>query len=390
MQYKRLLDLNTDLPKGQSTFLWGPRKTGKTTYLKKRFPDSVYIDFLNTEKFLKYNKEPHLLREEILSFSNDQLQSPIILDEIQKIPTLLDEIHWLIENTEAYFILCGSSAKKLRQAGVNLLGGRAWKTTFFPLTYPEITDFNLQKLFNHGALPSHYQSEHIEKALQAYVDLYLVEEIKNEGLVRDLASFARFLDSVGFCNAEKVNFNNIAQDCGVNAKLVKDYFQILIDTFLGFYLEPFTKTKKRNVISATNKFYLFDIGVANYLAKQSFKALQGPAAGKCLEQLIFLELTAYKSYHNLRFNINYWQTKTGLEVDFVLDDGRVAVEVKLSNQVRLKDLKGLKSFSEDFPCETLIVVSQDPKPRTIKFEDKTILVLPVEEFLNRLWAKELI
>lgn len=388
MYLNRILDLN--LPKGQSSFLLGPRKTGKTTYLKKLFPGSVYIDFLKTDVFLKYNKSPSLLREEILAYSKEKLQYPIILDEIQRIPSLLNEIHWLIENTSAHFILCGSSARKLRKEGVNLLGGRAWKNTFFPLTFPEIIHFDLLKVFNNGTLPSHYLSTQHLKEFQAYVDLYLVDEIKNEALVRDLASFSRFLDSVGFCNAEKVNFNNIAQDCGVSSKLAKEYYQILIDTFLGYYLEPFVKNKKRNIITATSKFYFFDVGLANYLSNQEIKTLQGPAAGKSIEHYVFLEIMAYKEIRNLRFNINYWQTKAGLEVDFVLNDGKVAIEVKISNNVKSKDLKGLKAFAEDFDCEKLIVVSNDSAPRLIDIGGKNIHVLPINDFLEKLWAGDII
>jgi len=379
-----------ELPVGQSAFLWGARKTGKSTYLASRFPDSVYIDLLKTNLFLRYTKEPHLLREEILNFKAETLQHPIIIDEIQKVPILLDEVHWLIENTDAYFILCGSSARKLKRQGVNLLGGRAWKYTFFPLTSIELVDFDLLKIFNNGSLPAHYCSTNIHKTLRAYVEDYLTEEIKQESLVRDLAAFSRFLDSVSFSNGEKIKYANIAQDCSVSAKTVKEYFQILVDTLLGYYVEPFVKQKKRDIISSLPKFYLFDVGVANYIAKQHVESLNGVIAGKNLEHYIFLELLAYRDLNDLNFDINYWHTKTGLEVDFVLDNGKIAIEVKISKNVRKADIRGMLLFMEDYNPVQALVVSNDPTARKMLIDDKTILIFPIKEFLTMLWRGEII
>lgn len=382
--YKRYLKM--DLPTGQSAFLWGARKTGKSTYLHEHFPASTYYDLLKSDLFLRFAREPHLFREEIISLSDEEIYNrPIIIDEVQRIPMLLNEIHWLIENRKAYFILCGSSARKLRQIGVNMLGGRAWRFQFFPLAFPEITDFDLLKTLRFGTIPAHYISSQPEKSLQAYVEDYLTQEIKAEGLVRDLPDFARFLDAIGFSHGEMINHTNIARDVGVSAYTVKEYFQILVDTLLGYYVFPFKKHVKRDIISSVPKFYLFDIGVANFLGKKAIVSLKGPEAGRALEHFIFLELVAYRAYAEKRFDINYWRTKTGLEVDFIVDG--LPIEVKISETVRDTELKGLRAFCEEHQPKQAYVVSLDPRPRRISNQ---ILILPCEEFLRRLWAGEII
>ena len=211
------------LPKGQSAFLWGARKTGKSFYLKHHFPRSIYYDLLETDLYFRLLKDPHLFREEILALDKKALSQPIIVDEIQKIPILLNEVHWLIENSSAYFILCGSSARKLKSEGVNLLGGRAWRYEFFPLAYPEIKDFDLLHALNFGLIPSHYHARNWSKTVKSYVNDYLKEEIKAEGLVRNLTAFAQFLDIAAFSNGETLNYANIARDCAVDAKTIKEY-----------------------------------------------------------------------------------------------------------------------------------------------------------------------
>jgi len=365
-------------------------KTGKSTYLKAAFPESVYYDLLLSERQMRWSKEPHLLREEVLALPPEALCHPIIIDEVQKVPALLDEVHWLIENTDAYFILCGSSARKLRQAGVNLLGGRAWRYLFYPLVYAEYPEVDLLTTLNCGLIPSHYFSTQPVKSLEAYVNEYLIEEIQAESVVRDLPSFARFLDAAAWSNGELLNYANIAQDCHVNAKTVKAYYQILYDTLLGYYLPPFAKRHKRDVISSTNKFYLFDVGVANHLSRHSIKNLRGEFAGCAFEHYILMELMAFRGWQDRPFQLCYWRTKTGLEVDFVLGQAEVAVEVKISRQVRKSDLRGLLAFVEEYPSTQAYVVSQDPAPRRIQLDNKqSILILPWREFLTRLWAGEI-
>lgn len=389
MHYNRVLNLS--LSEGQSVFLWGARQTGKSTFLKRHFPESVYYDLLKTDSALRYAKAPHLFREEILALEPSKLKYPIIIDEIQKIPALLDEIHWLIENTQAYFILCGSSARKLRHISTNMLGGRAWRFSMYPLVYPEIPDFNLLKALQNGLIPEYYQQDNPTRSLKAYVEDYLTQEIQAEGLVRNLALFARFLDAFAFSHGELVNYANIARDCGVDQKTVKAYYQILVDTLIGYYIPPFYKKSKRNHITSTPKFYLFDVGVAQFLQKNMIQTLSGIEAGRAFEHFILTELIAYSSYSEKHFDTTYWRTKTGLEVDFILKGGEIAVECKISKQVHAQELKGLIAFNEEFSPKRSIVVSQDPVARLLTLENKqAIEILPWKDFLSRLWAGEIV
>jgi len=384
-QYRRIMKL--DLPKGQSAFLWGARSTGKSTFLKQKFPKSIYYDLLNTDVLNKLRIRPAILREELSLQSNERLQYPIIVDEVQKVPQLLDEIHWLIENKGLSFILCGSSARKLKRGAANLLGGRAWKFTFYPLTYVEVDDFDLLRVLNQGLIPSIYQSNHPKRAFTAYVDLYLKEEIQAEGLVRNLPGFARFLDLVGFSNTELLNYNKIATDCGVDAKTVKGYYNILLDTLIGYYVYPFSKNEKRQVISSTPKFYLFDVGVGSYLSKQPVLELRGRAAGNAFEHYIFMELTAYIGLKELGYKIHYWRTKTGHEVDFITEEGRVAIEVKISDNPRKTDCSGLLTYCGDHKPRLAIVVCLVDEAR--KTSDG-LLILPWKKFLHELWGGNII
>ncbi len=384
--------LQMTLPEKQSAFLWGARQTGKSSYLKKHFKESIYYDLLDTHETIRLTKAPHLLREEILSLPKAQLKKPIIIDEVQKVPDLLNEVHWLIENADAQFILCGSSARKLKTQSTNLLGGRAWKYHFYPLLYPEIPEFDLLKALQNGLIPNHYLAEkkHINNHFESYVDIYLTDEIRNEGLVRNLAGFARFLDVAGLCNGEMINANNIARDCGIDRVTVQSYYQILIDTLLGYNVYPYAKKIKRDIITATPKFYLFDVGVANYIAKQEVSALKGIAAGKSFEHYIFMELMAYINFNRKRSEIRYWRTKTGLEVDFILGEAATAIEVKISEQVHQQDLKGLIAFCEENPKTQAIVVSQDKRPRLLQVTDNiAINILPWQDFLKKLWDDEI-
>lgn len=389
MQYKRLLKMK--LPKKQSAFLWGARKTGKSTYLHENFSDSAYFDLLRSDLYINYSKEPYLFREEVLTLPKEKLSKHIIIDEVQKIPLLLDEVHYLIENKNLQFILCGSSARKLRRGGANLLGGRAWGYHFYPLIYKEVQDFDLLKVFNHGLIPSHYLSSNPRKSIKSYVNEYLKEEIQAEGLVRNLPSFARFLDSLSYSIGELTNFSNIARDCGIDSKTVKEYYQILVDTMLGIFIYPYSKKSTRQTILSSPKFYLFDIGVANYLKGINLSSLKGEEAGKSLENFILMELLAYRGISDKDFNLEFWRTNKGLEVDFILGKGKCAIEVKLSNQVSKVDIKGLIAFKEENPNCTCYVVSQDPRPRKMSIENiGDISILPYKEFLDRLWNNEII
>lgn len=381
----RLLQL--PLPKGQSAFLWGPRKTGKTTYLAQRFPASRRYDLLESDTFLRLSKEPHRLREELLANPPSSTEQPIIIDEAQKIPLLFDEIHGLIEKQRWSFLLCGSSARKLKRTHANMLGGRAWRFALFPLTSQELGDrLDLLPVLNRGLIPSHYLSHAPERDLKAYLQDYLREEIQQEGLVRNLPAFARFLDAIAFEMGELVNYTNIARECGVDAKTVAEYHHIVVDTLVGYFLAPFGKHKKRQIITATPKFYLFDVGVAGALIKRRLAVNQGVDFGRAFEHFLLMELLAYRSYRERDFELRFWRTKEGHEVDFVIDDGRVAIEVKSTRHVDSHDLKGLKIFHEEHTTKTQILVCQEKVPRQL---DSGILILPWQVFLKKLWEGEI-
>lgn len=385
MNFKRLLKM--DLPKGQSAFLWGARKTGKSTYLAQHFPHSVQYDLLKTDEQVRLLAAPWLLREELLALSPEKLKHPVIIDEIQKVPALLNEVHWLIENKKAGFILCGSSARKLKRGAANLLGGRAWRFHFYPLVYPEVPDLDLLRVFKHGLLPANYLSSRPERMLRAYVSDYLTEEIQAEGLVRNLPGFARFMELVGYTNGQMLNFANIARDVGVDAKTIKEYYQILVDTLIAYYVEPFNKKVKRDLIQSVPKFYLFDVGVASYLRHTQITLLKGVEAGASFEHFILTELKAYLGLNELDVPLNYWRSKSGLEVDFVLGGGKIAIETKISTNVDLSDLKGLAAFCEDYQPDHALVVCLAPRKRIITKIGKTsVEILPWKDFMESLWS----
>jgi len=382
---KRRLEIN--LPKGQSAFLWGPRKTGKTTYLKERFPDSLYYDFLKTDLFLELSKSPFLFRERLLAKEEKLLDKPVILDEAQKIPQILDEVHWLIENKGLSFILCGSSARKLKRGQANLLGGRAWRYQLFPLVSAELKNIDLLRALNQGMVPVHYlQNQNYRKSLTAYVQDYLKEEVFNEGLVRNIPAFSRFFDAVGYSHGELTNYSNIARDCGVDSKTVREYYQILVDTLLAIRLEPFKKRQSRQVIISAPKFYLFDVGIAGILIKRYLEDKKGEEFGKAFEHLMLMEIVAYRSYSELDFEINFWRTKSGLEVDFVLGKGETAIEIKGSSWVDKRDMKPLTAFVEEYSPRKAIIVCNEREKRV---HDK-IQILPWRNFLDELWNGRII
>jgi predicted AAA+ superfamily ATPase len=378
--YKRLLRIA--LPRRQSAFLWGPRKTGKSTYLRAAFPDSVTFDLLQTDLMLELARRPALLRERLLAADPRRLRSPVILDEVQKVPALLDEVHWLIENRGLRFILCGSSARKIRRGRVNLLGGRAWRYEMHPLVSAEIGDLDLLRALNRGLVPAHYLDAEYRRSLQAYAVDYLKEEVLDEGLTRNVAAFSRFFEAVGFSHGDLTNYANIARDCGVDAKTVKEYYQILVDTLLGTFVEPWKKRQERQVIGKAAKFYLFDVGVAGAITRRHIAEERGEQFGRALEHFVLMEIVAHRSYRDLGYGVHFWRTKSGLEVDFVLGDGEVAVEVKGSSRLDPSDFRSLRAFVEDNRPRAAIVVCNERSPRL----HEGIEVLPWREFLLRLWG----
>lgn len=380
--------LNMRLPVKQSAFLWGARKTGKSTYLKENFPDSLVYDFLKTDLFLEISKEPSRLREKLLAQDSRTLKKPIILDEVQKIPRVLDEVHWLIENKGLRFVLCGSSARKLRRGHVNLLGGRAWRYELFPLVSREIGNVNLLRALNHGLIPVHYlQSDgECRKSLKAYVQDYLREEVFAEGLTRNIPAFSRFFDAFGYSHGELTNYRNISRECGVDSKTVKEYYQILVDTLLAIRIEPFKKRQSRQVITKASKYYMFDVGIAGYLTKRNLSEQKGIEFGKAFEHFLLMEMVAYRSYADKDFAINFWRTKSGVEVDFVLGSGEIAIEVKGAGRINKKDLTGLEAFSREYSPKRSILVCNERDKRLCG----NIEILPWGVFLRSLWDKKIL
>jgi predicted AAA+ superfamily ATPase len=378
--------LNIALPKNQSAFLWGPRKIGKSTYLRDAFSESLYYDFLKTDIALEFIKRPSLLREQVLAKDVYLLKHPIILDEVQKVPQILDEVHWLIENKKLNFILCGSSARKLKRGKANLLGGRAWRYEMFPLVTEELKDINLLRILNRGMIPDHYLRDGYEKSLRGYVQDYLKEEVFAEGLTRNIPAFARFFDAVGYTHGELTNFSNIARDCGVDAKTVREYYQILVDTLLGRMMEPFKKRQSRQIIIKTPKFYLFDVGVAGSIVKRHLSEERGEAFGRAFEHFIFMEIVAHASYSELNYAIQYWRTKSGLEVDFILGEGEVSIEVKGQSHVENRDLRPLAAFMDEYRPNKALVVCNEREERVVG----KIKILPWRRFLEELWGGRII
>jgi predicted AAA+ superfamily ATPase len=374
--------LRIDLPARQSAFLWGPRKTGKSTYLRSAFPDSLRFDLLQTDLMLELARRPARLREQLQATPPESLRSPVILDEVQKVPQLLDEVHWLIENRGLSFILCGSSARKLTRGGVNLLGGRAWRYEMYPLVSLEIGDLDLLQVLNRGLVPAHYLGPGYRRSLEAYVVDYLKEEVFDEGLTRNVAAFSRFFEAMAYSHGDLTNYANIARDCGVGAKTVKEYYQILVDTLLGTFVEPWKKRQERQVIGKAPKFYLFDVGVAGALTHRRIAEERGESFGRALEHFVLMEIQAHRSYRELGYGVHFWRTKSGLEVDFVLGDGEVAVEVKGSSRIDATDLRSLRAFVADHRPRRAILVCNERAPRLVEGID----VLPWREFLVRLWA----
>lgn len=366
----------------ESLFLWGARQTGKSTLLTKLFPKAIWFDLLKSDVFERYQNSPVQFREAILASPPETI---VIVDEIQKIPSLLNEIHWLIVHHQTRFILSGSSPRKIIRSGANLLGGRALRYELYPLIYVEIPDFDLQRALNNGLLPRHYVSDNSKKLISAYIGSYLRDEIIAEAKIRNISAFTKFLEAAAFSNGEMVNYTNIASECGVSSTTVKEYFQILEDTLIGRFLPSFQKKPKRRVILAP-KFYYFDVGIANYLLKRGQIEVGSEAFGSAFEHFIYQELYAHSNYSARDYAISYWRTTSQLEVDFILGDHEVAVEVKGTNNIQTRHLKGLKSFSEEYTVKKLIVVSNDPRARIIG----DVTVLPWEQFLQQLWEGKII
>jgi len=373
--FKRLLDLR--LAPGRSAFLWGPRRVGKSFWVRQTLPDATLIDLLQSDVFAEYAARPALLRERY----RGRRPRLIVIDEIQKLPMLLDEVHWLIENAGLSFLLTGSSARKLRRGHANLLAGRAWRRTMVPLCAAEIGDLDLERAMVSGLLPPHYTSPEPREELRAYVGDYLREEVAGEALVRNLPAFAEFLRVAALTSSELLNYTNVARETGVSAKVVRTYFDILEDTWLGFRVPPWQKSRRRRLIE-TEKFFLFDVGVTNSLARREPRP--GSAEfGKSFEHWVLMELRAWQAYRQPDTPICFWRTSTGQEVDFIVGDMQLAIEVKGTARVHEGDLRGVRVLHEESRVRRTVVVCLEREPRRVTRE---IEVLPWRTFVDRLWA----
>jgi len=375
---KRLFRL--DLPEGRSAFLWGPRKVGKSYWISRHLPDASVVDLLKTDVFADYASRPALLRERFADH-----RGLVVLDEIQKVPALLDEVHWLMENRRVPFLLTGSSARKLRRGHANLLGGRALRRTMVPLSFLEVEGFNLEAVMISGLLPPHFLSDRPDDDLRAYVADYLKEEIAAEARTQNIPSFAEFLRVASLTSSELLNYTNVSRDAGVSLKTVRDYYDILESTHLGFRVPPWRKSADRRMI-LTEKFYLFDVGVANYLARRRPR-IGSAEFGKSFEHYLLMEIKAFQAYRMPDLPLAYWRTSTGQEVDFILGEKELAVKIKGSRRVHDADLRGMEALLQDGPVRKAILVCLEDEPRRVRHG---IEILPWRVFLRRLWEGRLV
>ncbi len=381
--FKRELNLLHLLDK-KSHFLFGPRSTGKSSLIKKQLSDvAVIIDLLRLPIQARLLAHPEEL-EQLIEAQISPSRKFVVIDEIQKIPSLLDEVHRLIEEKKIKFLLSGSSARKLKATGVNLLGGRAWVADLFPIRFPEFDHFDLDRVLRFGSLPHVYNSDFPEDELSAYVTTYLNEEIRMEGLVRKIPAFIGFLRSAALSNAHQLNFTEIANDAGVSPTTIREYYAILEETLIGKIIEPWSKSLKRKSV-ATGKFYFFDTGVCHTLAETHHLDPNSDLFGKSFEHWIYLELRAYLSYRNRKEKITFWRTLDQKEVDFVIGD-LAGLEVKATKRLSGDDFKGIRALREEGIIQKFIMVSRDPVDRT----RDGILCLNWKTFVEKLWDDSLL
>lgn len=370
----------------ETCFLWGPRQTGKSTLLRKLFPEAPFYDLLLAREYRRLSADPGLLAQECagLGWTAGQQPEPIIVDEIQKLPALLDEVHSLSSKHGLRFILTGSSPRRLLRGGGNLLGGRAIRHELFPLVSAEIPEFSLERALDHGLLPPHYLAEDPRPRLSAYVGDYLREEVLAEALTRNLPAFQRFLDVAALCNGQIVNYTSVAREVGIAANTVRSYFEVLVDTLIGTWLPAWIKRPKRRVIQSP-RFWFFDVGLVNDLARRRAVVPGSTEFGAAFEHFVFMELRAHASYRGDGYPLSYWRTASGYEVDFVLGDAELAIEAKSSENPTANHLTGLRAWREEHPASRCLLVSRVARARTT---DDGIEILPVTSFLRRLWAGE--
>lgn len=378
--YHRIFDVENRLD--EAMFLFGARQTGKSTLLKERFPKAIYIDLLKSDVRNRFKQHPEEFRESLLRYPPETL---VIVDEIQKVPDLLDEVHWLMVEKGLWFILSGSSARKIKKSGANNLGGRAIPETLFPLVSAEIPDFDIERAVQNGMIPRHYMVANARNRMRAYIDLYVKEEIIEEALVQNVDEFIRFMEVAAIMDGEILNYENVASDCGVSANTVKAYYKILVDTLLGFEVPAYRKVIKRKLYKSP-RFYYFDIGIANHLTKRYQLAPKTPEYGHAFEHLIIQEIVAYLAYTNSDEELSYWHTYDNIEVDAIIGDARVAIEIKSTDHVDHGDKKGIMEFAKEHPNAKQILVSRD----RISRRSGNVDLYYVTDFFKALWAGEII
>lgn len=378
--YHRIFDVENRLD--EAMFLFGARQTGKSTLLKERFPKAIYIDLLKSDVRNRFKQHPEEFRESLLRYPPKTL---VIVDEIQKVPDLLDEVHWLMVEKGLWFILSGSSARKIKKSGANNLGGRAIPETLFPLVSAEIPDFDIERAIQNGMIPRHYMVANARNRMRAYIDLYVKEEIIEEALVQNVDEFIRFMEVAAIMDGEILNYENVASDCGVSANTVKAYYKILVDTLLGFEVPAYRKVIKRKLYKSP-RFYYFDIGIANHLTKRYQLAPKTPEYGHAFEHLIIQEIVAYLAYTNSDEELSYWHTYENIEVDAIIGDARVAIEIKSTDHVDHGDKKGIMEFAKEHPNAKQILVSRD----RISRRSGNVDLYYVTDFFKALWAGEII
>lgn len=377
MEIARNLDIESILAK-KSVFLFGPRQCGKSWLVDHTLTNVHVIDLLSSEMFLRLSQHPDQLEQ----FGADG--RPIVIDEIQKLPMLLDEVHRLIEKKGYRFLLTGSSARKLRKKGVNLLGGRARVRRLHPFSAAELKErFSLKRAINFGLLPAVWFSDEPEEDLADYIDEYLRQEIIAEGATRNLPAFSRFLEVAALSNGEQIDYSAISRDAQVPRSTVQEYFRILQETLLADEVAVWKRGVKRKTVE-TSKFYLFDAGVARRLTRRKEVVEGTPEYGHLFETLVHHELRAYLDVRIRDGVINYWRTQSGTEVDFVV--GNVALEAKSTKLVDKRDLNGLRAIAEEGSFDHRIVVSREPVSRL----QDGVEILSYDDFVARLWGDDLI
>ena len=360
----------------RSCFLFGPRQTGKSTLIRQQFEGCPTYNLLDQSLFVRLSRNPALIREALTPET-----TLVVIDEIQRMPALINEVHLMIEEHGVRFLLTGSSARALRRKGVNLLGGRARSRALHPFVRAELGGhFELNRALEHGLLPPIYLSDAPAEDLAAYAGDYLKEEVAAEGAVRNIGAFSRFLEVAAFAHGEMINFASMAGDAQVPASTVREYYEILKDTFIAHEVPAFTETRKRKAIS-TSKYYLFDIGLARHLQGRRGLAPGSAEYGSAFGSYIFQEIKAFCDYHRLDTPA-YWRSKSKFEVDFVFED--LAVEVKAKKNVTGRDLKGLRALREEGLFAHYLLVSMEPMAR----EMDGIRILPWMDFLDSLWGGE--